>query len=77
MTEPKQPSGYYHIIHETELPSVVSPRGTDEPHQPIKTANLAAEAEAEPAMSADQRAEQRQSDGQSSAGDPSDHIQQK
>ena len=76
MTEPKQPSGYYHIIHETELPSAVSPQGTDESPQPIKTADWAAEADIEPAMSTCQQAEQRQSDHPSSAGDPSDHIQQ-
>ena len=68
MAEPKQPSGYYHIIHETKLPTAVS-------LQPLKTANLAAEADAEPAMPTGQRGK-RQSDDPSSAGDPSDHIQQ-
>ena len=47
MSEPKQPSGYYHIIHETELQTVVSPRKTDKSHQPIKTAEWAAEADIE------------------------------
>ena len=75
MSEPKQPSGYYHIIHETELPSAVSPQGTDEPRQPINTAELATEADIETVTFTGQRGK-RQCDDPSSAGDPSDHIQQ-
>ena len=75
MAEPKQPSGYYHIIHETKLPTAVSLQGTDESHQPINTAECAAEADIEAVMPTGQRGK-RQSDDPSSADDPSDDIHQ-